>query len=409
MRVLVLTYETPEYPGGGGASRMANLLEPLATAHDIRVVSSGGPPRLGTFPRRVELRLVDSGGEYHPPGSWLVKNLRHYLAGPPWLHWLARHHLETLATVLGDEVRRFRPDVVQVEHGEIGALLGAVPDAVARVLVLHNLLTVVQWQQVRGLPRWTAFKHLLEVPVMAREERRHMASADVVVTTTEHDRRLARRLHRGVPVTVVPNCVRTGDLRRRPAPHHRPTVVFTASFHYPPNQVAAAELLDLVFPEVRRRVPSARLVLAGQRLPDRLRRRAQAVAGVEVRSPLDDVGALLAEAWAAVAPLRLGSGSPLKVVEALAAAVPVVAAPRVARALGVDAATGVLVAADPPQTAEALVRLLRDAALRRELGARGAAHAAVAFDHLRAAQALAATWELAVTRARSRTAGRNIP
>lgn len=394
MRVLVLTYETPEYPGGGGASRMANLLEPLAARHEIRVVTTGGPPRLGQLPAGPSIRFLDPGPERVPDEPWLRKNLRHYLQGPPWLHWLARHHLEALAEALATEVAEFRPDVVEVEHGEIGALVAHVPRPAARVLVLHNLLSVVQWQQVGAPWGWSAVKQLLEVPVVAREERRHAHLADIVVTTTDHDRRLARRLLGRDPV-VVPNCVRVEDLRRRRPRSAVPTVVFTASFHYPPNQRAADELIGEVVPRVRACIPEAVFLLAGQRLPDDLRMRAERTEGVEVISPLDDVRPVLERAWVAVAPLRQGSGSPLKVMEALAAGVPVVATPRVASALGIGPAAGMLVAPHSAATAEILVDLLGDRRRCEILGQRGADHAAAAFDHRQAAERLEQAWAAA--------------
>src|SRR5690349_20779080 len=93
VRVLVLTYETPAWPGGGGAGRMHALLEALASRHAVRVLSTGGPPRFGRTPAGVELRLLDPGPpDGAPPGNWLGKNAGHYLRGDPWLHRLAAHH-----------------------------------------------------------------------------------------------------------------------------------------------------------------------------------------------------------------------------------------------------------------------------------------------------------------------------
>jgi polysaccharide biosynthesis protein PslH len=398
VRVLVLTYETPAWPAGGGAGRIHALLEPLASRHAIRVLSTGGQPRVGRSPAGVELRLIEPGApDGAPPGGWLGKNARHYLRGDPWLHHLAAHHARALAAALPAEMARFRPDLVQVEHGELGGLVAAVPAGVPTVLVLHNLLTVVQAQLARGAG-WEAVKHALEVPVMARAERRHAGAASAVVVTTETDRRLVHRLRPRVHVDVVPNCViarpRALDRQRSAVPR----LVFTASFHYPPNQRAAVELLDTLLPAVRRRVAGAELVLAGQQVPAWLRARVAGAPGARLCADPADMRPLLDSAWLAVAPLRSGSGSPLKVLEALAAGVPVVTTPRVARALELGREDGVLVADDAPGLAAAACAVLDDARLRDRLGAAGERVVAERFDSIAAADRLDAVWRRAADR-----------
>jgi glycosyltransferase involved in cell wall biosynthesis len=99
-----------------------------------------------------------------------------------------------------------------------------------------------------------------------------------------------------------------------------------------------------------------------------------------------------------VAPLRFGSGVKTKVLEAMAAAVPVVGT-RFANE-GADAAPGVemIVADEPAAFAEAIVTLLRDDALRRQLGAAGAAFVARRFG----AEAVRGRFERAVEEAVAR-------
>jgi glycosyltransferase involved in cell wall biosynthesis len=111
------------------------------------------------------------------------------------------------------------------------------------------------------------------------------------------------------------------------------------------------------------------------------------------------------ELWGApvaLAPMRQGSGSPLKAIEALAAGVPVVGSPRVAAALRLGAEDGLVVAARPRDTAGAVAGLLGDPARRERLGAAGAAVARARFDRAVWAPRFEAAVVQAAERARRR-------
>lgn len=391
LRILVLSYETPAFPAGGGPARQHALLSCLARRHTTRVVSTGGEPLLGRPPQGVELRLVEpAGAEAAVPPSWLARNAGHYLGGRPWVHVAAAHHARALAAVLPQELRTFAPDVVVVEHGELGALLRAVGER-PRLLVLHNILASVQRQKIAqadGL--WARGKELGDLAIAAAWERADIRRATRVITTTEHDAALARRLGgRRVAVDVVPNCVDAAHWARPAGAVRDPALlVMTASFHYPPNQAAAAELVEHVLPAVRARVPEATLRLVGQGMPDDLAARLRAAEGVEVTGAVDDVRPHLWAASLALAPLRLGSGSPIKVLEALSAGAPVVSTQRVAQALGLAVGEGVVAAGTPQDIAAQVASLLDDPARAAQIAERGRAAVVARYDREVAAAAL---------------------
>jgi glycosyltransferase involved in cell wall biosynthesis len=413
VRVLVLTYETPAYPGGGGASRQFCLLEPLARENIVRVVSTGGRPRFGRTPHGVELEFVDPGPELVFGGSWLRKNAGHYVRGRPWLHRHAEHHLRALQARLPDELARFAPDAVIVQHGQLGDLLHAVPRRVARVLELHNMLITVQLQQLRGGGLWDRAKSALELPLMARWESRDLRASTLSVAATAGDARLARRLAPRSRIEVIENCVDTAYFTNPGIEALPARIVFTASFHYPPNQQAARMLLDDVLPLVRAQIPDAELALVGQQMPDGLHEQARASPGAVVVGEVDDVRPLLWNAAVAMAPMVTGSGSPLKAIEAMAAGVPVVGSSRVGRALGVarsgthfggNAPGGLIVADGPAATAAAILEILRDTDLRTSLSRAAVATARAGFDSVPAAARFEQLLRRAVEHAQSSVA-----
>ena len=387
----------------------------MARRHAVRVVSTGGHPRFGRTPEGVDLELVDPGPELEFGGPWLSKNVGHYVHGRPWLHRNAEHHLQALRARLPDELARFAPDAVIVQHGQLGGLLHAVPRGVARVLELHNMLVTVQLQQLRDGGAWDRAKSALELPLMARWESRDLRASTLSVAATARDARLARRLAPRSWIEVIENCVDTGYFTNPGIEPLPARIVFTASFHYQPNQEAARMLLDDVLPLVRTRIPDAELALVGQQMPDWLRTRANAAPGAVVVGEVDDVRPHLWNASVAMAPMVAGSGSPLKAIEAMAAGVPVIGSGRVGRALGLGrsgtdndgaAAGGLIVADGPAATAASIIEILRDTDRRASLSRAAVTAARAGFDSAAAAARFEQLLRGAVERVRSRVASR---
>jgi glycosyltransferase involved in cell wall biosynthesis len=400
LRVLVLSYETPSYPSGGGPSRQHALLEPLASRHRIRVLSTGGRPALGNPPAGVDIALIDPGPPLDPPDErWFQKNLRHYFVGEPWLYRLGLHHTRALDAALATEIGSFDPDLVVVEHEELIPLLSRLPAGMPSVLVFHNILLEVQWQNRRQRRVWDSIKALLELLVLARVERGALGRASRSIVVSVPNRRLTRMLRPSAAVAVIPNCLDVEYFHRRSERAPKPVIVMTASYHYPPNQVAARELVEEVFPAVRAEVPVAELRLVGQQMPRWLQTLAEATPGVKVVGEVDDVRPELERAWVAVATLKKGSGSPLKALEALAMGVPVVATRRVSTSLGLGLDDGLIIARRRGDIAREIVSLLNDDGHRARLAAAGERAVRARFDSRVVARALEREW-LAATGAR---------
>jgi glycosyltransferase involved in cell wall biosynthesis len=121
--------------------------------------------------------------------------------------------------------------------------------------------------------------------------------------------------------------------------------------------------LSEVYPIVQARVPAVKLVITGKNNAATL----PAAENVTLTGFVEDIRPLIASAWISLAPLQVGGGTRLKILEAMALGTPVVATRKGAE--GLEAADGehLLVADTPAQFAEAVVRLLQDRKLRQKL------------------------------------------
>jgi len=223
----------------------------------------------------------------------------------------------------------------------------------------------------------------LEARLLARAQRRLAGRAAGVLLVGDRDRReMAERLPaalacriRTVGLAVEPGGDAPETVDGAAVSGEPPVLIFTGNLGYFVNDDAISWWLRDVWPALAVRRPDLRLVVAGDRPRPRLRRIVAAAAGVTgavtlVESP-PDLRPLLADATVAVAPMRSGSGVPVKILEAWAQGVPVVASPWAAAGTSGVPGEDLLVASSPRQWADVLSGLLQDAAARRRLAANG--------------------------------------
>jgi glycosyltransferase involved in cell wall biosynthesis len=145
--------------------------------------------------------------------------------------------------------------------------------------------------------------------------------------------------------------------------------------NYRPNVDAMTYFAERIFPLVQRRVPTAELLIVGQTPGPEIRRLARRP-GIRVTGWVPDVDPPLQSAAVFVAPLRVARGIQNKVLQAMAAGVPVVATPAALGGINAAPDRDVLVGATPEGFAAQTVRLLMDRELRQRLGRAGRAFVA---------------------------------
>jgi glycosyltransferase involved in cell wall biosynthesis len=209
-------------------------------------------------------------------------------------------------------------------------------------------------------------------------ERRLLESAQESWMASEADMAAAHELCPAARLRYVPNVVDVAAIAPvQPLPRER-RAIFVANFAYEPNRNGLRFLLDEVLPQVWARVPDAKLALVGAGLRGSPTTPAAAETlgliedpRVEVLGFVEDLSAVYARARCAVVPLLQGGGTPLKLIEALAYGLPVLATPRATAGLEVRDGEHCLIADGAEAFAHALVGILGDGA--PELGRRGRA------------------------------------
>jgi polysaccharide biosynthesis protein PslH len=203
---------------------------------------------------------------------------------------------------------------------------------------------------------------------LRREELGTYREADGVYLCSAADERRLLNEAPGIRTAVVPNAADVDYYQPRPTdpPCDGRTVVYFGLLSTVPNIDAVVHFVQDIWPRITKACPDARFKIMGGRPPPSL----QALAGprVELTGFVSDLRPHLAAAAAVVVPLRLGGGTRLKIVEAMAMGKAIVSTTLGAEGIEVVTGRDILVEDEPAAFADAVNRLLTDPDLAARIG-----------------------------------------
>lgn len=204
------------------------------------------------------------------------------------------------------------------------------------------------------------------------QERVFLKHCNELWTTSSSEAEEFRGICPCVRTIVVANSLDENTIR--PAtPAARPTVGFIGTYSYMPNLQAALFLAEQVFPRVLEASPDAILWIAGAGMPTEAAAKLRDLRNVEVLGQVADSGRFMDDCAVLALPVFIRGGVPLKVIEAMARGKAIVASPELIEGLAVADQKDMLVRSAPDEFADAIVSLLRNVALREQLGAQARA------------------------------------
>ena len=314
-----------------------------------------------------------------------------------WPYSVVSHHSEPMRRVVSETARKGPVDVWQVEWAPYLATIdSALPGA--RVVIAHNVDTLI-WQRYFENERGILKKAFLKSQwhKFRRFEQQAFRQATRVVAVSEQDASLIREQFGQPNVDVVDNGVDRAFFEQVTGHRNPSRILFLGALDWRPNIDAIGLLLDTIFPVVRAQETNAKLVIVGRNPSAGLIERIRRVPGVELHANVADVRPYLAESGAMAVPLRIGGGSRLKILEALACGLPVVSTRVGAEGLLLTPGEH-YVQADVVGMAAALVQAIRQPVEAQAMAARGRRIVQDTYDWGSLAAKLEATWEKALGR-----------
>jgi len=348
MKVLLVSSRFPWPPWRGNQLRTIQWLDALAD-HDRLLICPTEDDHGSPCVSGVEIRRLPRGGIAASVG--VAKALT---SGRP-----AQEGLYATAGArrrLIDVVDEWRPDLAVVQMVRCGWAADAIRGVDSGLPILFDAIDCMALHYRRAA---TLVSPLVRPIYHFEAERCHRRETELVrdsELTTAVSARDLRALGAGTGGMVVP--VTGGTYVADAGPMAgEPMVVLSGNLGYRPTIRAALWFADRVWPRVFDSVPSASWVLAGARPAAAIQRLASRP-GIEIHADVDDLGPYLGRARVAIAPMASGSGVPIKILEAMAAGVPVVADPWSAD--GLEDPSAVVVADGEVAWVDGLRRLLGD-------------------------------------------------
>jgi len=172
----------------------------------------------------------------------------------------------------------------------------------------------------------------------------------------------------GLRVAVAPNVIDPKEYEGNFGDEEPQTILYQGGMDWFPNRDALEFFVRDILPLVRKEVPGAKLIAAGRNPSPEFRARFAGVSGLEFTGTVPDLRPFIARATVAVVPLRIGSGTRLKILEGGAMRKAMVSTSIGAEGLDFVDGQEILIADDPGKFAGSVIDLLRNPARRQTLG-----------------------------------------
>jgi len=372
MRILFLSGWFPYPPDNGARMRVLNLLKYLSRQHEITLLAFTQGEE--TQPKLEQVRAYCREVQTVPQCPFRPHRLRALMGFfLPHPRALTDTYSLPMHTLVQQTLAQNRFDIVVAS--EIGIGFVTTP-YIRKVDSIPRILEDLELSMIRGRIAaergWgQRLRHSLTWWKMRHFAARLLRDLDGCTVASEQERDLVLDIVPGYrSLAVVPNGVDLDFYVGNFGTPESGSLIFPGALTYQANFDAMEFFLRQVFPSVKAKCPGVALRITGRTdgVPvDRL----PLSEGVTLTGYLDDIRPCVAQSWACVVPLRVGGGTRLKILEAMALGTPVVSTSKGAEGLEVTHGEDILIADTPAEFVDAVLRLLDDRALRVRLATNG--------------------------------------
>jgi glycosyltransferase involved in cell wall biosynthesis len=298
---------------------------------------------------------------------------------PYSVRWLeSRPYADAVANALA----RQRYDLV---HVDTESLVPFVPDTPPCPVVLdhHNVESHMLERRAGNEPNpLRAAYFRIEAAKLRAFERAHLHRFSSHLVCSAEDRERLLQVESRARAFVAPNSIDFPPLARRApasAPDN-PKLLFVGGLTWYPNHDAVVHFLEDIWPGLVARVPQLSVDIVGRSPSARIRELAGRLSNVRLHGFVDDIAAMYAAATAYICPIRDGGGTKLKVVDAIANGVPMIAHPVACEGLDLRHGEHVLLARTVDEYQAAIARIRTDYAAAQDMAGRAYEFARSRYD-----------------------------
>ncbi len=367
MDILYVTQKFPYPLNDWGNIRSFNILKQLARKHSVTLLSNVSSPaeatdcgelkqlchKISTFPEKPGSRLL------------LANSLLHGLYGDQPYFMYKNFSAKLLAGIQAElSLRSYR--AIHFNHLDTAQYIRRLPGEFICVLDTHNILSLMvqrfyrqEHNPIKKGYIYTQWRKTLSV------ERQLCQRMQYCLVCSENDAKELAAIAPRSQVEVIPNGVEP----ERPAlsgAADKPSLVFIGAMDYMPNYQGILHFCEQVLPRIEQEISDIKLNIIG-RNPIAAVRQLAHKPNIQLLDKVENIHSVLHPEQILVVPLKVGGGTRLKILDAMSLRLPVVATSVGAEGLALTPGEQILIADEPQEMAQQIIRLYNDNKLRERL------------------------------------------
>jgi len=284
----------------------------------------------------------------------------------PYPYIVTSHYTNRFASRLEQLVKENNFDTIIVEWTPYARYVRNITGC-KKVIVAHNIESDIWKRYLENEKNYLKCLYIkLQYSKLIKFEKNAFKYVDGATAVSDKDSFFIKDLNLKYNIAVIENGVDTDYFHPMIDEINGSTLVFTGSMDWRPNQDAAVYFVDEIFPLLKREIPGIRAFFVGRNPPQHIINLGTQE-GIVITGIVDDVRQYVAQGALYIVPLRVGGGSRLKILEAMAMKKPIVSTSIGAEGLDVTDRKDILLADTPEDFCSLCVKVLQEPELSEAL------------------------------------------
>lgn len=398
-KLLLLSPVVPYPPTDGGKLRTFKLCNILADKYDITIIARVISDDLqfeefldNEFFSRVHFIPVIYRGDTpslvakKPSIGKMIKNkLCDWIdisqAMPYGLDFAIEQRFKS---ALDECLKKHEFDIVHAEHLHMGQYLKnikAIPKTLTEMDVEYKKAKQsMKYSRIDSKGKWITrqidkvvipLKTRFQLQMIKDFESSLSEMCDVCIAMSEYDKEVLQSMNPNLRIEVVPNGVDISYFQPLQSKSNEPTITYTGHMGYFPNEDAIIFFYKKIFPHIKARFPNVQLNVIGKDPAESIVRLSKSDSNVKVTGLVNDVRPFMVKDNVYIVPLRVGSGTRLKILEAMAMQMAIVSTSIGCQGLDIEHGKHIEIADNPIEFARSVIQLIDNPEKRRQMGEEG--------------------------------------
>lgn len=359
-------------PSNGGALRCFYLLREMARNHEVYVITIQPEEdftegRYHSFPGNVRIISIHEKKSYRSflnklagkaADSVNYRFLQRSFSGSTNSYFLQAY------PVLLQTLKALKPNLVFYENLEAVALFSSIISrqlpAAIQIYDAHNVDSEL-WKQLAASQQNRIFESYSENSLQTESSLYKKVDAFLACSETDHEKLIALNC-KHLPGFTIPNGVDTDakPFDENPMKHSQKEILFCGSLDYYPNEEGLIWFYDQVFPLIKKAIPEVVLTLVGSSVKNDRNQKLWNDSSVHMIGRVVSLQPFYYQAGVCIAPLLSGSGTRLKILEAMSFGNPIVSTSIGAEGLHIIPRKHLLIADEPFAFASMVIELMQE-------------------------------------------------